>query len=58
MVENEMATEADLLQAKVYLSGVEQKLIEVRNMIAVAGENIKLLTATVTDLPLAAGAGA
>ena len=55
MVDNEMATEADLLQAKVYLSGVEQKLIEVRNMIAVAGENIKLLTATVTDLHLAAG---
>jgi outer membrane protein TolC len=54
MVDNEMATTADLLQAKVYLSGLHQQLIEVRNMMAIAGENIKLLTATVTDLPLAA----
>lgn len=53
MVENEMATEADLLQAKVYLSTLQQKLIEVRNMMAVAGENIKLLTAVDTALPLA-----
>ena len=54
MVDNEMATEADLLQARVYLSALQQKLIEVRNMMAVAGENIKLLTAVQTDLPLAA----
>ena len=54
MVANEMATEADLLQAQVYLSTLEQKLIEVRNMMAVAGENIKLLTAVDTPLPLAA----
>ncbi len=53
MVENEMATEADLLQARVYLSTLQQKLIEVRNMIAVAGENIKLLTAVNTFLPIA-----
>jgi len=54
MVAAEMATEADLLQAKVYLSGLQQQLIEVRNMMAVAGENIKLLTAVNIDLPLAA----
>lgn len=53
MVDNEMATEADLLQARVYLSALQQKLIEVRNLAAVAGENIKLLTATVTPLPIA-----
>ena len=54
LVDNEMATEADLLQAKVYLSGLQQQLIQVRNMKAVAGENIKLLTATDTPLPLVA----
>lgn len=54
MVDNEMATEADLLQARVFLSTLQQKLIEVRNMMAMAGENIKLLTAIQTDLPLAA----
>ncbi len=54
MVEAEMATEADLLHARVYLSGLQQQLIEVRNMMAVAGENIKLLTAVDIDLPLAA----
>lgn len=54
MVAAEMATEADLLQAQVYLSGLQQQLIEVRNMKAVAGENIKLLTAVNIDLPLAA----
>ena len=54
MVDAEMATAADLLQAQVYLSDLEQQLIEVRNMVAVAGENLKLLTATTTDLPLAA----
>jgi len=52
MVENEMATEADLLQARVFLSALQQKLIETRNMAAIAGENIKLLTAVQTDLPL------
>ena len=52
MVAAEMATEADLLQARVYLSDLQQRLIEVRNMAAVAGENIKLLTATTTYLPI------
>ncbi len=55
MVDNEMATEADLLQAKVYLSGLQQRLIEVQNMVAVAGQYIKLLTAVDTDLPLVVG---
>jgi outer membrane protein TolC len=54
LVDNEMATEADLLQAKVYLSGLQQQLIEIRNLKAVAGENIKLLTAVETPLPIAA----
>jgi outer membrane protein TolC len=53
MFNAEMATEADLLQARVYLSGLEQQLIEVRNLVAVAGETIKLLTALETELPLA-----
>ena len=53
MHEAEMVTEADLLQAEVYRSSVAQRLIEVRNMAAVAGENIKLLAAVRTDLPLA-----
>ena len=53
MFDNEMATEADLLQARVHRAGVEQKLIEVRNMAAVAGEHIELLTASETDLVLA-----
>ena len=38
MVENEMATEADLLQARVYRDGLRQKLIEIRNMVASAGD--------------------
>jgi outer membrane protein len=50
----EMATEADLLQARVYLSGLQQQLIQVRSMVAVAGENIKLLTAVRSPAPLAA----
>lgn len=52
MVENEMATEADLLQAEVYLSGLRQRLIETRNMAAVAGDHIRLLTAIETPLPI------
>lgn len=57
MVDAEMATEADLLQARVYLSGLRQRLIEVQNLAAVAGENIKLLTAVATDLTLAPAEG-
>ncbi len=53
MVDAEMATAADLLRAQVQLSALRQKLIEVRNLMAVAGEHIKLLTATATPLPLA-----
>ncbi|MBU8870372.1 MAG: TolC family protein [Gemmatimonadales bacterium] len=56
MVDNEMATEADLLQAKVYLSGLKQKLIETRNYVAIAGEHIKLLTAVNSELPLSVDA--
>jgi len=54
MADNGMATEADVLQAKVFLSGLQQQLIETRNQMAIAAENIKLLTATTTSLPLAA----
>ena len=54
LVDNEMATAADLLQAQVFLSAIQQQHIEVRNMVAIAGENIKLLTAVTTDLPVAA----
>jgi outer membrane protein TolC len=54
MFDNEMVTEADLLQARVYRDALRQRLIEVRNMVAIAGENIKLLTALDTDLPLIA----
>ncbi|MFO7607859.1 MAG: TolC family protein [Candidatus Krumholzibacteriia bacterium] len=54
LVDAEMATEADLLQARVYLSSLRQQLITVRNLAAVAGENIKLLTAVQTPLVLAA----
>lgn len=57
MVDAEMATSADLLQAKVHLSGLRQRLIEVRNMIAVAGEQIKLLTAVQSDLPVSVAHG-
>ena len=58
LVDNEMATAADLLQAKVFLSGLQQQLIQVQNMKAVAGENIKLLTAVDVPWPLAADSGA
>lgn len=53
MVEAEMATAADLLQAEVFLSNLQQQLIEIHNMVAIAGENIKLLTAIQTQLPVA-----
>lgn len=54
LFDNEMVTEADLLQAHVHRNGLRQRLIEVQNMKAVAGEHIKLLTAVQTPLPLAA----
>jgi len=53
LVEAEMATPADLLQATVHLSNLKQRLIEVRNLRVIAGENLKLLTALETDLTLA-----
>ncbi|MBK9304022.1 MAG: TolC family protein [bacterium] len=56
MVDNEMATEADLLQAKVHRDGLRQRLIEVRHQAATAGEHILLLTAADTPLPLAPAA--
>lgn len=56
MVENDMATMADQLQAQVYLAGLQQRHIEVRNMVAIATEHIKLLTAVDTPLPLSVDA--
>ncbi|MDO9693382.1 MAG: TolC family protein [Candidatus Latescibacteria bacterium] len=53
MVDNEMVTEADLLQAKVHRDGLRQRLIEVRNLAATAGDHIRMLTAVSTSLPLA-----
>ena len=53
MFDAEMVTEADLLQARVHRDALAQRLIEMRNMQAVAGENIKLLTALRTDLVVA-----
>lgn len=53
MYEAEMVTEADLLQARVRRSSLAQRLIEVRNMADIATENIKLLTAVDTPLPMA-----
>lgn len=54
MVENEIAVEADLLQAVVARDAFKQRLIETRNMVRTAGESIKLLTALDTDLAIAA----
>ncbi len=54
MVVEGLATEADRLQAGVFLSALKQQLIEVRNLAAIAGENIKLLTAVTSPLVLAA----
>jgi len=54
LFEAEMATEADLLQARVFLSGLRQQHIIVTNHVAMAGEMIRLLTAIETPLVLAA----
>ena len=53
MFDAEMVTESDLLQAKVYRSGIYQQLIETRNMVRTSGEYIKLLTATDVQLVIA-----
>lgn len=54
LLDNEMATEADLLQARVFLSSLEQQLIIVDNQVHQAGEMIRLLTTVETPLVLAA----
>jgi len=54
LLEAEMATEADLLQAQVFLSGLRQQLITVQNQVAMAGEMIRLLTALDTPLVIVA----
>jgi len=46
LADNGVATEADYLQASVFRSSMQQRLIDATNLAAVAGENIKLLTAT------------
>jgi len=50
-----MVTESDLLQAKVFRSGIYQQLIETQNMVRTSGEYIKLLTATDVQLVIAPG---
>lgn len=52
----EMATEADVLQAQVFLSGLRQRLITIENQIAMAGEMLLLLTALETPLVIVAEA--
>ncbi len=54
----EMATEADLLQAQVFLSALRQQLITIENRLVMAGEMILLLTALDTPLVVAAAAPA
>jgi outer membrane protein TolC len=54
LVDAEMATEADLLQAQVFLSGLRQQLITVENQVSMAGEMIRLLTTVETPLVMAA----
>ncbi len=56
LVEAEMATEADLLQARVYLASLRQQLIMTRNHAAAAADAVQLLTAIDAPLPLAAAA--
>ncbi len=53
MVDNEIATESDLLQAKVHRDALHQQWIEVGNMARTAGEYIKLLTALQTPMVIA-----
>lgn len=52
MVDAEMATAADLLQAQVYLASVESRLIQVRSQVETAGDNIALLTSVDPGLPV------
>ena len=57
LLENEMATEADLLQARVFLSSLQQQLITIDNHVHRAGEMIRLLTTVETPLVLAVDHG-
>lgn len=57
MLDAEMATEADVLQARVFLAGLEQQLIIVDNQVHQAGEMIRLLTTVETPLTLAVAPG-
>jgi len=57
LLDAEMATEADLLQARVFLSGLRQQLITVTNQVDQAGEMIRLLTTVETPLVLAVSPG-
>jgi outer membrane protein TolC len=50
LMDAEMATEVDVLQATVFLSRLQQQLITVRNQVAMAGEMVRLLTAIETPL--------
>lgn len=54
MVEAEMATEADLLQARVFVASLQQQLIMVRNQAAAAADAVQLLTALDIPVPVAA----
>ncbi len=56
LVEAEMATEADLLQARVYLASLRQQLITTRNHAAAAADAVQLLTAIDVPVPLTAAA--
>ena len=58
LLDAEMATEADVLQATVFLSALKQQLIIVDNHVAMAGEMVRLLTAIETPLHVAAAAPA
>jgi outer membrane protein TolC len=53
LLEAEMATEADVLQAAVFLARLQQQLITVQNQVAMAGEMVRLLTAIETPLVIA-----
>jgi len=53
LMEAEMATEADVLQATVFLSRLRQQEIIVHNQVAMAGEMVRLLTAIETPFVIA-----
>jgi len=57
MLDAEMATEADVLQARVFLASLQQQLITIDNHVHQAGEMIRLLTTVETPLTLAVTPG-